>query len=81
MSTHPAVGDAAVIGIPDDEAGELPNAFVVLKPGQEATSTEITDFVNDQVSSYKNIRLFEFRDEIPKSPSGKILRRFLRDEG
>ena len=78
--THPAVADVAVIGIPEVEAGELPKAFVVLKPGETATAEEIQEFVAGHVASYKQIRLVEFTDEIPKSASGKILRRFLRDQ-
>jgi len=79
LTTHPAVADAAVIGIPDDEAGELPKAFIVLKPGAEASAEDIQEFVTGQVASYKQIRLVDFIEEIPKSASGKILRRFLRD--
>lgn len=78
--THPAVADVAVIGIPEIEAGELPKAFVVLKPGAEATAAEIQEFVKGHVASYKQIRIVEFVAEIPKSASGKILRRFLRDQ-
>ncbi len=78
--THPAVADVAVIGIPDDEAGELPRAYVVLKPGMEATAEELRAFVAEHVATYKQIRQVVFTDEIPKSASGKILRRFLRDQ-
>ena len=78
--THPAVADVAVIGIPEVEAGELPKAFVVVKEGESLTETEIKDFVAEHVATYKQIRLVEFTDEIPKSASGKILRRFLRDK-
>ena len=79
LLTHPAVADAAVIGIPDDECGEIPKGFITLKPGQDATGEEIQEFVADQVASYKQVRMVEFIDTIPKSASGKILRRELRD--
>ncbi len=77
--THPDVADVAVIGVPEIEAGELPKAFVVLKPGAEEDPDSIMNFVAEHVASYKKIRLVEFVDSIPKSASGKILRRQLRD--
>lgn len=80
LLTHPAVADAAVIGIPDEEAGEIPRAFLVLKPGQEVTAEEITAFTKDKVATYKVIHDVVFTDAIPKSASGKILRRLLRDQ-
>jgi len=80
LLTHPSVADAAVIGVADNEAGEVPKAFVTLKTDQQATAESIQQFVKDQVASYKQIRHVEFVDAIPKSPSGKILRRLLRDE-
>ena len=79
LVTHPAVADAAVIGIADDEAGELPKAFVTLKEGAEASAEDLQGFVARHVATYKQIRLVEFVPEIPKSASGKILRRMLRD--
>jgi acyl-CoA synthetase (AMP-forming)/AMP-acid ligase II len=78
---HPKVADVAVIGIADDEAGELPKAYVVAQPGVELTAEELQAYVAEHVASYKRIRMVEFVDEIPKSPSGKILRRVLRDAG
>ncbi len=80
LLTHPKVADAAVIGLPDDEAGEIPAAFVVLKDGQECSAAELQEFVAGQVASYKQIRQLTFIDAVPKSASGKILRRLLRDE-
>jgi acyl-CoA synthetase (AMP-forming)/AMP-acid ligase II len=75
LLTHAAVADAAVIPCQDDEAGEIPKGFVVLKG--EATAEELMDFVAERVAPHKKIRLLEFIDKIPKSPSGKILRRVL----
>jgi 4-coumarate--CoA ligase len=80
LLTHPAVADAAVIGLPDEEAGEVPIGFVVLKPGAETTEDAVAAFVAGQVAHYKQLRRVTFVDAIPKSASGKILRRVLRDE-
>ena len=75
LLSHPAVVDCAVVPSPDDEAGEVPKAFLVLK--DEATSEELMNFVAAQVAPYKKVRRIEFIDQIPKPPSGKILRREL----
>jgi acyl-CoA synthetase (AMP-forming)/AMP-acid ligase II len=72
---HPAVADVAVVPSPDERAGEVPKAFVVLE--DEVTAEELMAYVAVQVAPYKKVRRVEFVDQIPKSPTGKILRRVL----
>jgi len=78
MLSHPAIADVAVIPSPDEEAGEVPKAFVVLKA--EATPEDIMAWVAERVSPQKKVRRIEFVDEVPKSLSGKILRRILVEQ-
>ncbi|KAI0213238.1 4-coumarate--CoA ligase 2 [Lamellibrachia satsuma] len=81
LLTHPAVADAGVIGVPDERAGELPAAFVVLKAGMTATEADIKTFVDEKVAPYNKLcGGVTFIEKVPKSPSGKILRRCLRDD-
>jgi long-chain acyl-CoA synthetase len=68
------------VGIPDEYRGETVKAFIVLKPGEVATEEEIIDFCREKMTAYKVPKLIEFRNEIPKSAVGKILRKILRDE-
>lgn len=77
LLTHRSVADAAVIPSPDEEAGEVPKAFVVVKGGHELTESEVLAHVAARVAPYKKVRRVEFIAQIPKSPSGKILRRLL----
>ena len=82
LVTHPAVLDAAVVRRADEEAGEVPKAFVVLKPDEASRATpaeDIMGWVAERVAPHKRIRHLEFIDQIPKSASGKILRRVLMD--
>ncbi|XP_041484296.1 4-coumarate--CoA ligase-like [Lytechinus variegatus] len=80
LLTHPSIMDAAVIGIPHEEAGELPKAFVVKKK-EELTADEVAEFVAGNAAPYKKLRGgVEFVKSIPKSASGKILRRVLREK-
>ena len=78
---HPAVRDCGVVAKPDQDAGEIPCAFVVLRPGNESSDKlahELRGFVSDRLTHYKQPREVHFVDAVPRTPSGKILRRELR---
>jgi long-chain acyl-CoA synthetase len=77
---HPAVQEAAVVPIPDPYAGERPLAFVALKAGQHATADELIEYCRANLASFKAPTRVEFRDDLPKLPTGKVLRRVLREE-
>ena len=79
LVTHPAVRDVAVIGVPDETWGESVRACVVLRPDTKAEGTELIAFTRDHIAHYKCPRSVVFVDEIPRNPSGKILKTVLRE--
>jgi long-chain acyl-CoA synthetase len=80
LYSHPAVLEAAVAGVPDRYRGETVKAFVVLKQNTTCTAEELAAFCREQLAPYKVPRLIEFRQELPKTQVGKVLRRVLVDE-
>ena len=80
LYSHPAVSLATVIGIRDDIYGELPKAFVVLKEGKSVTTEEILKFCKENLADFKVPKYVEFRDDLLKTPTGKIMKQPLRDE-
>jgi long-chain acyl-CoA synthetase len=80
LARHPAVLEGAAIGVPHPIKGEEVKAFVVLKPGQTATEDQLIAFCREQLAPFKVPKAIEFRDTLPKTLIGKVLRRQLADE-
>ncbi len=78
LAEHPAVLEAAIVGMPDEKWGEVPRAFVAKRAGQELTEEGVVDFLRDRIASFKLPRRVEFVDFLPRNPSGKILKTELR---
>jgi fatty-acyl-CoA synthase len=79
LSTHPSILEAAVIGVPDPEWGETLRAFIVLRDGQQLSEVEVVNYCREALADYKRPRKVTFLPEMPRNPTGKILKRELRD--
>jgi 4-coumarate--CoA ligase len=80
IKEHPDVLDAGVVGVPCQRAGERPKAFVVLKQGRQTQADNIAHFVSERVTEFKKLKEIVFLDSLPKTPSGKLLRRVLKEK-
>ena len=81
LQSYPKIDEAAVIGVPDEEWGEVPKAFCVPKEGcEDCTAEEIMEYCRENLASYKRPRMVEFIDELPRNPMGKVLKRELREQ-
>jgi long-chain acyl-CoA synthetase len=78
LYSHPAIAEAAVVGIPDQQLGEEVKAFIALKPGQQLIESELIAYCKERVAAYKYPRVIEVRDELPKSATGKVLKKQLK---
>jgi long-chain acyl-CoA synthetase len=78
LYAHEAVAEAAVFGVPHDSHGEEVKAVIALKPGRSASAEDLIGWCKERLAAYKYPRLIEFRDALPKGPTGKILKRELR---
>jgi len=80
LLSHPKVEEGAIIGVPDEEWGEVPMAVVVVKKGEEATAEELMEYCRANLASFKRPRSVVFTDELPRNPMGKIIKKQLREE-
>jgi fatty-acyl-CoA synthase len=80
LITHPAIEEAAVVGVDDEDFGKRLAAFVVLRPGETLTDDDVRDFVKRNLARYKIPRDVAFVSELPRTPTGKVLKRALREQ-